>query len=289
MTEIPGNKPDNRIVSRWAVWDDNHTQFTRLLAEIAAVADLSAEQIQAIADSTSLEPHEVHELFIRAEREFELIKRYERQMDLQSLDELNQTLSRSFGDQCVVETPNASANKKPIEVLPGAVGSEILIVKMRLSDELTFEWGWADYNACFKPEKNRESGILQRIVKLSEVSEFPDRLKPILEYAEENDFVYIVFKNVEENHSPHEAVPHVENGVEQTIEITMALQATGCIDQQLLDHLGTQAETWFRTLQHEGMVTPSDPASAERYEQTALDLASVDSRALSEPTKALTE
>ncbi|KZX80739.1 hypothetical protein A3715_37020 [Oleiphilus sp. HI0009] len=49
-------------------------QFARLLSEISAAADLSNEQIDMIAESMDLDPSEVHELFIRAENEFEALK-----------------------------------------------------------------------------------------------------------------------------------------------------------------------------------------------------------------------
>lgn len=56
------------------IWQDNPIQFARLLAEIAAVADLSTEQLEAVAESMDLDTSEVHTLFVRAENEFERLK-----------------------------------------------------------------------------------------------------------------------------------------------------------------------------------------------------------------------
>lgn len=64
-------------------WDDN-VQFTRLLAEVAAVADLTVEQIDAVAESMDLEASEVHTLFVRAEHEFEALK--DKEMNLEDND-----------------------------------------------------------------------------------------------------------------------------------------------------------------------------------------------------------
>lgn len=56
-----------------SAWEDDGIQFPRLLSEISAVADLSTEQIAAIAESMDLEPAELHTLFARAEQAWELI------------------------------------------------------------------------------------------------------------------------------------------------------------------------------------------------------------------------
>lgn len=56
------------------VWTENRIQFPRLLSEIGAVADLSTEQMEAIAISMDLDTAEVHSLFVRAEQEYESLK-----------------------------------------------------------------------------------------------------------------------------------------------------------------------------------------------------------------------
>ena len=66
------------------IWDDNHVQFSRLLAEISAVADLTVEQIDAVAESMDLDSSEVHTLFVRAEHEFEALK--EKQLNSKGKD-----------------------------------------------------------------------------------------------------------------------------------------------------------------------------------------------------------
>lgn len=56
-----------------SAWNDNSIQFPRLLAEIAAIG-LSREDKDALCASMDLEPAELEELFVRAEKEFEQMK-----------------------------------------------------------------------------------------------------------------------------------------------------------------------------------------------------------------------
>ena len=56
------------------LWDDDLTQFARLIAEINAI-DLTAQQHQDLCTSMDLEPHELNELFVRAHERFEASKR----------------------------------------------------------------------------------------------------------------------------------------------------------------------------------------------------------------------
>ena len=55
-------------------WNNNSIQFPRLLAEIHMVGDLTDEQMQAIAESMSLNVVEVREIFDRAAEEFDEMK-----------------------------------------------------------------------------------------------------------------------------------------------------------------------------------------------------------------------
>lgn len=57
-------------------WLNDNIQFTRLLAEISALG-LSQEDKEAICASMDLEPDELESLFIRAEKQWEEIKRRE--------------------------------------------------------------------------------------------------------------------------------------------------------------------------------------------------------------------
>jgi hypothetical protein len=53
------------------VWQNNTLQFSRLLSEIVAVANLTRAQCEAICQSMDLHPDELQELFVRAEQEFD--------------------------------------------------------------------------------------------------------------------------------------------------------------------------------------------------------------------------
>lgn len=55
------------------MWDNDEIQFTRLVAEINAIG-LSQEDKQALCDSMDLEPAELEELFVRAEKNWETFK-----------------------------------------------------------------------------------------------------------------------------------------------------------------------------------------------------------------------
>lgn len=65
------------------------------------------------------------------------------------------------------------------------------------------------------------------------------------------------------------------------VEVTTRIKATGLVDQQLLDHLGAHAEGGFREMHGLGESTPNDPDSTERYEDTELELTSVECKLLS--------
>ena len=54
-------------------WNNNELQFARLLSEIQAMG-ITTEEIDTLGESMDLEPSEVHELFIRAEKIFEAAK-----------------------------------------------------------------------------------------------------------------------------------------------------------------------------------------------------------------------
>jgi hypothetical protein len=56
-------------------WKNNDIQFPRLLAEILAVGALTPQQMGAICESMDLDAHEVNEIFDRAERVWEEIKK----------------------------------------------------------------------------------------------------------------------------------------------------------------------------------------------------------------------
>lgn len=60
-------------MSKVDLFSDNSIQFPRLLAEIVAVG-LTDEQIEGLAVSMDLDTSEVHELFIRAEKEWDVIR-----------------------------------------------------------------------------------------------------------------------------------------------------------------------------------------------------------------------
>jgi hypothetical protein len=53
-------------------WESNMIQFPRLIAEINATQELD---IDALCESMDLEPSDIEELFDRADREWEKIKR----------------------------------------------------------------------------------------------------------------------------------------------------------------------------------------------------------------------
>lgn len=55
-------------------WNNNRIQFPRLLAEINSVVGLDEKEIEALCESMDLRPHEIYELFDRAEKEWTTIK-----------------------------------------------------------------------------------------------------------------------------------------------------------------------------------------------------------------------
>lgn len=55
-----------------AQWDDNHKQFARLIAEIAASGGLSNKQLTALSESMDLDLDQLDELFDRAQCEWDL-------------------------------------------------------------------------------------------------------------------------------------------------------------------------------------------------------------------------
>ena len=55
-------------------WNKNSIQFPRLINEIEAIG-LTDEQHNNLCDSMDLEPEDIDELFDRAQREFDNIKR----------------------------------------------------------------------------------------------------------------------------------------------------------------------------------------------------------------------
>jgi hypothetical protein len=63
---VNGEKPKG-------AWEINQVQFARLIAEIAAVG-LTEEQVQDLCISMDIEPHDLSELFDRAETEWQIIK-----------------------------------------------------------------------------------------------------------------------------------------------------------------------------------------------------------------------
>ena len=62
---------ENESVDYWA---DDLTQFARVLAEIKAVGGLPAELAAKLVDATDLSVDQLAELFVRAEKVFELVK-----------------------------------------------------------------------------------------------------------------------------------------------------------------------------------------------------------------------
>lgn len=56
------------------LWKDDAVQFPRLLAEIAATLEITAEQWDSLAESMDLEPEEIGELFDRAQAAWERLK-----------------------------------------------------------------------------------------------------------------------------------------------------------------------------------------------------------------------
>lgn len=56
------------------LWQDNGVQFSRLLSEIAMMG-LTQVQVRGLKDSMDLTEDEINELFVRAVREFEVVKR----------------------------------------------------------------------------------------------------------------------------------------------------------------------------------------------------------------------
>ena len=58
-----------------ANWNNNSIQFTRLLAEICAVVDISEDQKTELCNSMDITPLELDELFDRAQDDWEKIKR----------------------------------------------------------------------------------------------------------------------------------------------------------------------------------------------------------------------
>lgn len=63
----------------------------------------------------------------------------------------------------------------------------------------------------------------------------------------------------------------------QTIKVSLVIEATGVIDQDLLDHLGVHAEGDFRECKGLGHATPNEGPNAEKYEETELELVAVES------------
>ena len=64
--------------------------------------------------------------------------------------------------------------------------------------------------------------------------------------------------------------------LECLIRVTTLINATGPVDQRLLDHLGQRAESAFMKLCSEGDATPSD-SPRDAYPWTALELVGVES------------
>lgn len=68
---------DDHLDEQWSqsayTWMDDSVQFPRLIAEINATQDHL--DIESLADSMDLETGDVHELFNRADRAWELAKR----------------------------------------------------------------------------------------------------------------------------------------------------------------------------------------------------------------------
>jgi hypothetical protein len=60
--------PTNRPLT---LWDQNKIQFPRLLAEILATGAITPDTRSALLESMDLEPHQLEELFTRAEYEFQ--------------------------------------------------------------------------------------------------------------------------------------------------------------------------------------------------------------------------
>lgn len=59
------------------LWENNRVQFARLLAEINAVG-LTPKQLKGLAKSMDLKAKDIHDIFNRAENEFDEIKQGER-------------------------------------------------------------------------------------------------------------------------------------------------------------------------------------------------------------------
>ncbi len=70
----------------------------------------------------------------------------------------------------------------------------------------------------------------------------------------------------------------------QTIEIKTNINVTGFLDQTLLDHLVQMAEGEFKEMYSLGEATPNDPDSLERYKETELQLAKVESKLINSGT-----